>query len=238
MSVDVKTFTEIVKTRRSIRKYLSEPVPENVMRECLELALLSPNSSNLQPWEFYWVRSPEKKKKVIVDCFNQSAAATAAEIIIAVARTKTWRKHAKQIIASYTEKGVEAPEVMKTYYKKIVPLAYTVGPFGILTPFKKILFGIIGLFRPAPREPSSLGELKTWAVKSTALACQTLMLAFRAYGYDTCPMEGLDSKRIKKHLNLPCDAVVVMGISVGKRAEAGVYGERFRFPSVNFIKEV
>ena len=30
-----------------------------------------------------------------------------------------------------------------------------------------------------------------------ALACENLMLALRAYGYDSCPMEGMDSKRIK-----------------------------------------
>ena len=36
--------------------------------------------------------------------------------------------------------------------------------------------------------------MAVWAHKSTALACENLMLSLRAYGYDSCPMEGMDSK--------------------------------------------
>ena len=64
------------------------------------------------------------------------------------------------------------------------------------------------------------------------------MLSLRAYGYDSCPMEGYDSKRIKKILNLPKDAVVVMVISAGKRAVGGVYGPRIRFDENRFLKKV
>ena len=44
--------------------------------------------------------------------------------------------------------------------------------------------------------------MKEWATKSTALAAQTLMLGVRAYGYDSCPMEGFDDKRVRKILKL------------------------------------
>ena len=43
--------------------------------------------------------------------------------------------------------------------------------------------------------------MKIWQ-KTTALACQNLMLSLRAFGYDSCPMEGIDSARIKRLLNL------------------------------------
>ena len=78
--------------------------------------------------------------------------------------------------------------------------------------------------------------MKIWAHKSTALACQNLMLALRAYGYDSCPMEGMDSYKIKKLLNLPRKAQISMVISAGKRAENGVYGQQVRFDKSNFIK--
>jgi nitroreductase len=78
--------------------------------------------------------------------------------------------------------------------------------------------------------------MKIWAHKSTALACQNLMLSLRAYGYDSCPMEGMDSKQIKKLLNLPRRAQITMVISAGKRAENGVYGKQIRFDSDDFIK--
>ena len=96
----------------------------------------------------------------------------------------------------------------------------------------------MGFFKPVPREPTSKSDMKIWASKTCALACENLMLAFRAYGFDSCPMEGLDSKRVAKILNLPSDAFVVMAISAGKRSDKGVYGPRIRFPKEKFIFEV
>ena len=60
------------------------------------------------------------------------------------------------------------------------------------------------------------------------------MLAMRAEGYDTCPMEGMDSKRVKKILELPSRAEVCMVISAGKRTAKGIYGSRFRFERDTF----
>ena len=80
--------------------------------------------------------------------------------------------------------------------------------------------------------------MKIWSHKSTALACQTLMLSLRAFGYDSCPMEGVDSYKIKKLLKLPKKAQICMVISAGKRAENGVYGKRYRLNKERFIKIV
>ena len=60
-------FFETVERRRSVRKYLKEPVPRPVMQKALDAALLAPNSSNLQPWEFYWVTQPEKKQQLVTN---------------------------------------------------------------------------------------------------------------------------------------------------------------------------
>jgi nitroreductase len=93
--------------------------------------------------------------------------------------------------------------------------------------------------KPMVRQPKSFADMRTWANKSTALACQNLMLAFRAYGYDTCPIEGLDQRRIRRMLELPYGkAEVCMAISVGKRAPNGIYGPRIRFDRKLFVKEL
>ena len=68
--IDKKEFIKTVKSRRSVRNFTNEPVLEKDMRACLELTVLAPNSSNLQPWEFYWVRTAEKKKKLIAYCLS------------------------------------------------------------------------------------------------------------------------------------------------------------------------
>ena len=81
--------------------------------------------------------------------------------------------------------------------------------------------------------------MRVWANKSTALACQNLMLAFRSYGYDTCPIEGLDQRRVRRLLQLPYGkAEVCMAISVGKRGENRIYGPRIRFDRNLFVKDV
>ena len=236
--VDAEAFRQVVESRRSVRVYDGTPVPEDVMRNCLDLALLAPNSSNLQPWEFYWVRSADKRAALVEACFSQPAAKTAAEIVVVVARTKTWRDNARRMLELMQQADPPPPMAVADYYKKLVPLAYTVGPWGIFGKFKKALLFGVGLFRPVPRNISSESDLVTWAVKSTALACENLMLAFRAYGFDTCPMEGLDSVRVQKLLKLPPDAVIVMAISIGKRAADGVYGRQLRFDRSHVIFEV
>jgi nitroreductase len=236
--INATEFQKVIDSRRSVRIFEDSPVPEEVVQKCLENGLLAPNSSNLQPWELYWVKSDGKKKELIRACLSQIAAKQAAELIVVVARTKTWRAHAKEMYNLFTRLGDGVPGPVLNYYGKLVPAAYTQGPFSVLGFLKRILFFFIGIRKPTIREPVTRSHLKTWAVKTTALAAENIMLSFRAYGFDSCPMEGYDSKRIKKILGLKRDAVVVMVIAAGRRAHGGIYGPRLRFDKARFIKKI
>ncbi len=234
-----EAFTELVSNRRSCRVYSDEQIPEEIMLKCLDLALLAPNSSNMQPWEFYWVRSEDKRNKLTSYCLNQNTVKTAAEMIVVVARTDTWKRNSKLMLEAFETQEIKVPKSATQYYSKIVPLAYNQGFLGWLGMIKRIVFSIIALRKPMVRQPKSTADMRVWSNKSTALACENLMLAFRAYGYDTCPIEGLDQRRVRRMLNLPYGkAEVCMAISVGRRAENGIYGPRIRFDSSLFIKEV
>ena len=236
--INADEFCKVVESRRSVRVYTEEQIPEAIVRKCLHLALLAPNSSNLQPWQFYWVRDPEKKTKLIKYCLSQPSARTSAELIVAVARPDTWEGVRKQMMEVINKKDPAKVKAVRQYYERIVPLAYNQGPLGIYGPIKKLLLFFRGLKTPTPRGPSSISEMLIWAHKNTALACENLMLAFRAHGYDSCPMEGMDPVRIKKLLNLPSEADICMVISAGKRAPNGVYGNRIRFDENQFIKVI
>ena len=235
--IDPKEFQKVIDSRRSVRIFDGRPIPEKIMNICLENAILAPNSSNLQQWEFHLVQTAYKKNELIKACLNQIAAKTASELIVAVARTATWKANAEEMLRIFGKAKDVAPAAM-SYYKKIVPFVYSLGPLGIYGCLKRVLYALRGLSAPVIREPVNRSQLKTWAVKSTALGAENLMLSLRAYGYDSCPMEGYDSKRIKKILGLPRDAVVVMVIAAGRRAKGGIYGERIRFKSDRFIKKV
>ncbi len=54
------------------------------------------------------------------------------------------------------------------------------------------------------------------ALRSCGIAAQTLMLAAKAMGYDSCPMDGFDFDQAGKLIHLPDDHVISMMIAIGK----------------------
>ena len=233
-------FFNLLKKRRSIRKFTDTEVPEAVIRKCLKASLLAPNSSNLQPWEFYWIRNLEKKDQVIEACFSQNAAKTAKELVVAVSRIDTWRRNRDLIIENYKKNNMLIP-LVKRYYQQIIPFVYTHDRLGLLGFLKRIIYiflNIVGYFKPIPRGPIYKSQLFETVTKTTALACQNFMMALTAEGFDSCPMEGFDEKRIKKILKLNWSCHVVMIFGIGKADPKGTYGERFRVNEKLVIKEV
>jgi len=54
------------------------------------------------------------------------------------------------------------------------------------------------------------------AMRSCGIAAQTIMLAAKAMGYDSCPMDGFDFDAVGELINLPDDHVIAMFVAVGK----------------------
>lgn len=57
------------------------------------------------------------------------------------------------------------------------------------------------------------------AIRTTGLAAQTIMLAARAMGYDSCPMVGFDFAAVAELIRLPADHVISLMIAVGRALE-------------------
>jgi nitroreductase len=57
---------ELLSTTRAVRKRLDldRPVSEDVLRECMEVAVQAPTGSNAQGWQFVFVTDPAKKAKI------------------------------------------------------------------------------------------------------------------------------------------------------------------------------
>jgi nitroreductase len=241
MQKEAEIFDSIVQQRRSIRIYEDEEIPTEVVERSLQRALLSPNSSNLQLWEFYRVKSKDKLKELAHYCLDQNSAKTAKELIVVVTRKDKWRKHATYVLdaakASFPPNIGKKEKLITDYYNKIIPTLYFSDPLDITGKGKQILSNTLGIFRPTPREVSA-HDIRVVVHKSAALAAQTFMLSIKAEGYDSCPMEGFDSKRVKNMLQLPAAAEICMIISVGKAKPEGVYGNRMRIDSKEIIFEV
>lgn len=232
-----KSVTEAIAYRRSVRQYKEkEHLDTEKVKKCLENASLAPTSSNLQLWEFYHVTDPKVKGDIALACFNQPAAKTADQLVVVVTRKDLWRKRAKANIsflestfAKTAKNGYSKKEKFAlSYYKKLIPSLYTEF-LGILGWMRYIIFSVTGLFRPIYRQVR-LSDMRIVAHKSAGLAAQNFMISMAAIGYDTCPMEGSDTLRIKRILDLPRGAEINMVIGCGIRSDEGVYGKRFRVP--------
>jgi len=57
-------FLELVKKRRSFRRFKSDPVPKEILEKVLEAARYPPSAGNSQPWEFIVVQDVATKKSI------------------------------------------------------------------------------------------------------------------------------------------------------------------------------
>ena len=235
------TFDKIIERRRSNRIFdRNIPVPDDVIQRSLERAILSPNSSNMQLWEFYWIKSEEARKKFAAFCLDQSPARTAQHMVVFVTRRDHWRKRAKWNYEAIKETVEGEPskshKAGMDYYSKIMPMAYRIDPFGFFSLLRRLVCFFSGLKKPFVRMGGK-SDIRVVTHKSCALAAQTFMLSIASEDFDSCPMEGLDSLRVKKELNLPASAEINMIIAVGKGTPPGIWGPRKRVPYEEVVFE-
>lgn len=236
-------FDQIIQSRRSNRRFdPNVEVPDDVIKKSLERAILAPNSSNMQLWEFYWVKSDELKQALVSLCFGQSAAKTAKHIMVFVTRRDLWPQRAAWNLAKIKEGiGDQEPTILQKrgldYYGKLMPLVYRRDLFGLSSVLRKTICFVMGLVKPFMRMGGNADQ-RVMVHKSCALAAQTFMLSLTAEGYASCPMEGFDAVRVKKLLQLPRGAEVNMIVGIGKGTSEGIYNPRIRVPfeEVVFVK--
>jgi len=210
------SLLDLLNRRRSVRHYdENQPIDADVVKECLQAAQLAPTSSNMQLYELYHVTDPATLNKLAAACMHQQAAKTAQQMVVFVTRQDLYRRRAKAALEfergnvernSPAEKQEDRIKNWEMYYTKAMPLLYA------------RCFGLLGASRVVVH-------------KSCGLVAQTFMLAMTEAGYDTCPMEGFDSHRVKKLLNLPRNVEINMVVACGIRKPGhGIWGERFRLP--------
>ena len=205
------SLQDILEHRRAIRYYDPEkPIDPDLVERCLHMSTLAPTSSNMQLWEAYHITDPSVIAQLEVPILGQSTVKTAQQLVVFVVRPDWWKRHAQMNLDFYrkdipkhfpAEKQEKYIHLREMYYGKIIPFLYR-RCFGLWGVFRKIISEAIGLFRPIPRQNTE-GEMDISIHKSCALVAQTFMLAMSETGYDTCPLEGFDSTRVKKVLRLP-----------------------------------
>jgi nitroreductase len=76
-------FYKVIETRRSIRSYKPDPVPEESLNRIIGAVRASPSGSNRQPWRFIFINDHDMKTKIAINCKNQIWIGEAPIVVVA-----------------------------------------------------------------------------------------------------------------------------------------------------------
>jgi len=85
---------ELIKKRRSIRKYEPKEIEQDKLERVLDAARLAPSGKNVQGWKFIVVRDPQRKEQLVDACKGQKFMAEAdAAVAVAVNEEEVYQGH-------------------------------------------------------------------------------------------------------------------------------------------------
>lgn len=190
---------ECIRTRMSIRKFKTEPVPKETLLSIVETAQRSPSYKNSQPWEVAIVSGERKEalSKALVDLIEKDTPPSPD-----IPEPVSWPPHIEQRMAEHMKKRSETfgfnladPELLRK--SKIANSRFYGAPHGIF------------LFQDS--------SLPTWSIFDMGLFAQSLMLAANAHGIGTVPQAFLTDypATVKELLEIPDSKRLILGISAG-----------------------
>jgi nitroreductase len=218
--------------RRAIRSFERVEIPVLTRDLLLQSARQAPSSFNMQPYRLYWVESPAQREAVAKLCLRQNAAETASALVVAVADLGSLRSTAEMQSAWMRQSDFPASKIRE--YERTARIGRTIfmrGPLNLFAMMKWVLFRLLNGLATIGLPPVTRHEQLKWAGKSTALACQNLMIAAEVVGLNTCPMEGFDRQRLARYLGLSqkCQEIVMV-IAIGKKSSNYAAQPQWRRP--------
>jgi nitroreductase len=63
--MDYDGLLELVKARRTIRRFRPDPIPDDYIEKIIDVARWAPSGFNMQPWEFVVVKKPDLRRKIV-----------------------------------------------------------------------------------------------------------------------------------------------------------------------------
>lgn len=193
-------FKEIVNKRYATRGFDGKKISQSQVDELLEMILLAPTSYNLQPWKIQIIEDQKIKDEIQLAAWNQPQVGTCSHLLVFCANLDL------ETLVSRLAEGLLDSGMPKEKVEAFI---------GII---KKFVTNLQGEKRLA------------WADKQTYIALGNGMNGAAALGFDSCPMEGFDPKKVKEILNLSEHLVPTVLLPVG-------YGNDTPRPKFRFNKE-
>ncbi len=188
-------FNKILKERRSIKRYdPTVKISREEMEEILTVATTAPSSVNMQPWRFLVIESDEAKAQLAeLAKFNSTQVETSAAVIAVFG-------------------DVQNVEYFDEIYDKAVEVGYM--PQDVKDNIKQAFSSYF--------ETISNEDMKDVVLIDGGLVSMQIMLAARAYGYDTNPIGGYEKEKVTEIFGMDKERhVPVMLISIGKAVDEG-----------------
>lgn len=157
-----------IRQRRSIKTFKSDPLPEGVLQQLIELTVAAPSSWNLQDWRIVVVRSDEQKAALQAAAFNQPMVTQAPVTFVFAADAMAGNADLTPIFEQALASGAWN-EGTVNYFRNTIP--------GFQT---------------------QLGDRRReFAVKDAMIAATHLVLAAESLGLSTCFMNGWVEDMVK-----------------------------------------
>ena len=118
---------DLIKSRKSVRKYSDKHIPDEDLRKILEAGRLAPSWMNVQSWKFILVKSQENKDLLSELSIGQAHIKNADALIVCVADKNAWEEakitHIKNPALNPALQG-ENGILIRTLEQLIYPIAY------------------------------------------------------------------------------------------------------------------
>ena len=93
---------EVIKKRRSIRRYTNDPMTDEDVMALLEAAMAAPSADNLQPWEFIVVDDGDLRRK-LAETHPWSSMCAGAPVVFVICANDRRSKHWVEDASAATE---------------------------------------------------------------------------------------------------------------------------------------
>lgn len=202
----------VIRSRRSVRAFLPTPVPRAVVAELLELARTAPSNSNTQPW-FVHVLAGEPRQRLCeaLRRSHEANALPASAHFPAELPADCAARQADFGARYYAALGIDRADAAARERQSGRNFDFFDAPVGLIFTIDRCL------------------TRHSWA--DFGMFVQTLMIAARARGLDTCPQVSFVRHEpvIASMLALPPGRTVVCGMSLGY-ADPGAPVNRLGMP--------
>ncbi|HEY8875107.1 MAG TPA: nitroreductase family protein [Desulfosporosinus sp.] len=172
--------------RRSIRKYKSDPVPDDMLQELLEAARLAPSGTNQQPWRFIVIKNQEVKERVQAAAFQQKFLSQAPVLLVCCADLTTYAHNTRKRLQELIDAGVFGPEAFDSYPDI-----------------------------DKPKDSNTLKAFIPHAMLNVGIAMEHIALRAVSLGLGTCWVQLMKAKQISQILELPEHLVITGLMPVG-----------------------